>query len=239
MLSEISGRMPQLLSGAWITVQLTVYSAAVGIIIALIVGLLGNSSYGWARAIARVYVEVFRGLAVLILMFWFFYSLPLLGFRLAPMFAGVLALGLNAGAYGAEVVRGAILAVPTAQYEATIALNFSTVQRLRRVIIPQAWAAMLPPLTNLLIQLLKGTALASLITITELSKVADNWRGNTGDSALAYGTSLVFYFVIAQILVAFMRWLERRANRKLGRAAPSRRERRATVPTGLPAGGGA
>lgn len=225
MFSEISERMPQLLDGAWITVQLTVYSAAVGLVIALIFGLMGTSSHAWARRVSRVYVEIFRGLAVLILMYWFFYSLPLLGFRLEPMVAGVAALGLNAGAYGAEVVRGAILAVPKAQYEATIALNFSTAQRLRKVIIPQAWAAMIPPLTNLLIQLLKGTALVSLITIVDLSKVADNWRGNSGDSALAYGVSLVFYFVIAQVFVLFMRWLERRANRKLGRSPGPRRPR--------------
>ena len=238
MFSEIVQRMPQLLSGSWITVQLTVYSAVVGIVIALVFGLMGTSAHAWARRVSRVYVEIFRGLAVLILMYWFFYSLPLLGFRLDPMFAGVLALGLNVGAYGAEVVRGAILAVPKAQYEATIALNFSTAQRLRRVIIPQAWAAMIPPLTNLLIQLLKGTALVSLITIVDLSKVADNWRGNTGDSALAYGTSLVFYFVIAQILVLFMRWLERRANRRLGRTTPSRRQER-ILPAEVPTGGGA
>lgn len=231
MISEITQRMPQLLSGSWITIQLTVYSAAVGIVVALIFGLLGTSSQAWARAIARVYVEIFRGLAVLIIMYWFFYSLPLLGFRLAPMFAGVLALGLNAGAYGAEVVRGAILAVPKAQYEATIALNFSTAQRLRRVIIPQAWAAMIPPLTNVLIQLLKGTALVSLITIVDLAKVADNWRGNSGDSSLAYFTSLVFYFVIAQVFVLLMRYLERRANRRLGRTAARARRPVTAEPT--------
>jgi len=236
MFAEIADRMPQLLSGTWITLQLTVYSAAVGIVLALVFGLMGTSAHAWVRRVARVYVEIFRGLAVLILMFWFLYSLPLLGLRLEPMFAGVLALSLNIGAYGAEVVRGAILAVPKPQYEATIALNFTTAQRLRRVIIPQAWAAMLPPLTNLLIQLLKGTSLVSLITIVDLSKVADNWRGNTGNSALAYGVSLVFYFVIAQILVLIMRWLERRANRRLGRATPSRRAERATLPA---AGGGA
>ena len=232
MFSEIAEWMPQLLSGSWMTIQLTVYSAAAGIVLALVFGLLGTSEHAWARCVARVYVEIFRGLAVLILMYWFLYSLPLLGFRLEPMVAGVTALSLNVGAYGAEVVRGAILAVPAAQYEAAVALNFSTAQRLRRVIIPQAWAAMLPPLTNLLIQLLKGTSLVYLITIVDLSRAADNWRGNTGDSALAYGVSLVFYFVIAQVLVLFMRWLERGANRRLGRATPSRRAQRATLPAG-------
>lgn len=238
MLDEITQRLPQLLAGTWITVQLTVYSAAIGLLIAVPVGLMGLSGRAWVRGVARAYVEVFRGLAVLILMFWFFYSLPLLGLRLAPMFAGVLALGLNAGAYGAEVVRGAVRAVARPQYEAAVALNFSAAQRMRLVIFPQAWAAMLPSLTNLLVQLIKGTALVSLITIVDVMAVADQWRGNSGNSALAYGTSLVLYYVITQIFVQLMRHLERRANRRLGRTGPARRERTVAVPAGLPGGGG-
>jgi polar amino acid transport system permease protein len=80
----------------------------------------------------------------------------------------ILALGLNVGAYGAEVVRGAVSAVPRGQWEATVALNMSRAQALRRIILPQAFVAMIPPWGNLFIELLKATALVSLITISDL-----------------------------------------------------------------------
>lgn len=219
-MSDIIDRLPALLGGAWITVQITVYGSVLAVILAFLAGMMGTARNVVLRGIARVYVEFFRGAAALILMYWFFYALPLVGFRFTPIVAAALALGLNVGGYGAEVVRGAILSVPRAQYEATVALNFSTWQRMRRVIVPQAWAAMIPPLTNLLVQLMKGTALVSLITITDLTQVAKNWRGNSGNSALAFGVALIIYFVIAQVIVLFMRYLERRANIRLGRKVP-------------------
>ncbi|WP_309239920.1 ABC transporter permease subunit [Actinomadura sp. J1-007] len=114
-----------LLKGAWVTVQLTLEGSALALVLALFFGLVGTSRLRAVRALNRVYVEFFRGTATLVLMYWFFYSLPLVGFRLTPMFAAVLSLGLNVGAYGAEVVRGSINAVPKAQYEATVALNFT------------------------------------------------------------------------------------------------------------------
>lgn len=217
MLDEITQRLPQLLAGTWITVQLTVYSAVIGLLIAVAVGLMGLSGRAWVRGVARAYVEVFRGLAVLILMFWFFYSLPLLGLRLAPMFAGVLALGLNAGAYGAEVVRGAVLAVPRPQYEAAVALNFSAAQRMRLVILPQAWVGMIPPFNNLLIQLLKCTPLLSLVTIADLTFEGQQLRGATGESEMAYLFLLVVYFVLAYLFTLVMNALESVAKAKLGR----------------------
>lgn len=231
MLDEITQRLPQLLAGTWITVQLTVYSAAIGLLIAVPVGLMGLSGRAWVRGIARAYVEVFRGLAVLILMFWFFYSLPLLGLRLAPMFAGVLALGLNAGAYGAEVVRGSVNAVPRPQYEATIALNMTTYQRLRRVLLPQAIALMLPAFGNLLIELMKGSAVVSLISIADVTYAAKNVRDSTGQTAAAFLVALVLYFVVAQVLQLIVRYLERRSDIMLGR----RPRRRAAAPGALEA----
>ena len=112
--------------GDWLTLQLTVYGSGVALALALVFGLAGTSRHAWIRVLNRVYVEFFRGTATLVLLFWFFYALPLVGIRLnSTMVAAVLALGLNIGAYGAEVVRGSIKAVPKAQFEATVALNFT------------------------------------------------------------------------------------------------------------------
>lgn len=217
-MSAVTDALPLLLRGAWLTVQLTVYGAALALVLALAAGLMSVSQSHAARAVGRVYVEFFRGTASLVLMFWLFYALPLVGFRLAAMFAGVLALGLNVGAYGAEVVRGAINAVPRTQIEATVALNMRPAQRMRLVILPQAVAMMLPSFCNLLIELLKGTAVVSLISLSDLTFRAQQIRGATGETAVAFGLALVMYFVISQVLVAGMHAAERRANAMLGRA---------------------
>jgi polar amino acid transport system permease protein len=216
--SVVSDALPLLLRGAWVTIQLTVLGAALALVLALSAGLMGVARNRVLRAVGRVYVEFFRGTATLVLMYWLFFALPLVGFRLAAMFAGVLALGLNIGAYGAEVVRGAIKAVPAAQIEATVALSMTRAHRMRLVILPQSVPMMLPAFGNLLIELLKGTAVVSLISLTDLTFRAQQVRGATGETAVAFGLALVMYFVIAQILTLGVRMAERRANAMLGRA---------------------
>jgi polar amino acid transport system permease protein len=215
--SDVLSSYPLLLRGAWVTIQLTLYGSALALVLAFVFGLMGNARSAWVRAVGRVYVEFFRGTATLVLMYWFFYALPLIGARFAPMFAAVLALGLNVGAYGAEVVRGAVKAVPREQYEATVALNMRPSQRLRRVLLPQAVALMLPPFGNLLIELMKGSAVVSLISIADLMLRAQQLRQSTGQTTAVFLVILVMYFVIAQVLQLLVRYLERRADIMLGR----------------------
>jgi polar amino acid transport system permease protein len=215
--SDVLSSYPLLLRGAWVTVQLTLYGSALAVVLAFVFGLVGTARSRWLRALGRVYVEFFRGTATLVLMYWFFYALPLVGFRFTPMLAAVLALGLNVGAYGAEVVRGSIGAVPKAQYEATVALNMRPAQRLRRVILPQAVALMLPPFGNLLIELMKGSAVVSLISIADLMLRAQQLRQSTGQTTAVFLVILVIYFVIAQVLQLLVRYAERRVDIMLGR----------------------
>lgn len=220
--------LPLYLNGAWYTLLITVGGCALAFVISMVVGIVGSLANPVARAAATVYVEVFRGVAALVLMFWLFYAMPLVtGYRLEPVFAAILALGLNVGAYGAENVRGAIKAVPRAQYEATVALSFGPVQRMRRVILPQAWAQMLPTFGNLIIELMKGSAVVSLIAVADLTFVAQQLRTFTGQTLLAFASALVMYFIIAQVFAFLMRLAERSANRRLGRLP--QRERRATA----------
>ncbi|GAA1570641.1 ectoine/hydroxyectoine ABC transporter permease subunit EhuC [Actinomadura kijaniata] len=232
-MSEVLDSYPQLLQGAWITVQITVLGAVLALVLALAFGVAGAARPVWMRAVNRLYVEFFRGAAALVLMYWLFYSLPLVGLRFTPMAAAVLALGLNYGAYGAEVVRGSINAVPKAQYEAAVALNLRPAQRMRRVILPQAVALMLPPFGNLLIELMKATAVVSLVTIADLTFRAQQIQANTGETAATYALVLVVYFVIAQVLQRLVRLLERRTERMLGR----RPRRGALREVPAPAGG--
>jgi polar amino acid transport system permease protein len=208
-----------LFKGAWITVQLMVYSAALAAAVAFGIGMARTSRLWIVRFLSGVYVEFFRGTSALVLMFWLFFALPLLGWQLAGMWAGTLALGLSYGAYGSEVVRGALQSVPAAQREAAVALNFTPWQRMRKVILPQAVPEMMPPFNNLLIELLKGTALASLLSIGELTFEAKLARLSTGESAQVYGIILVMYFVIAFVVTRVMRLLERRAKASIGQTS--------------------
>lgn len=203
--------LPPLFQGAAVTLQVTVLSMIVAFVLSFAAGFARLSRIKSIRLVSSVYVEVFRGTSLLVQLFWLFFALPLLGIELTALVAGVMALGLNYGAYGSEVVRSAILAVPQGQTEASIALNMSPWLRMRRVILPQAMAIMLPSFGNLAIELLKGTSLISLITMADLTYQGMILR--TFDSSRTFeifGLILVMYFVMAYPLTLVMRWLERR-----------------------------
>lgn len=216
-LEALQRALPHLLDGLLITVELTVGGALLAFAIAIGLGLLARFENILLRGFARTVIEVFRGTSLLVQLFFLFFVLPLPPFNLElpPVIVGILGLGLNYGAYGAEVVRGSINSVARGQWEATTALSLSRTQRMWRVIFPQAWALMIPSLTNLLIQLLKGTAVVYLITIVDLTAQLNKLRIDT-DVFFAYSLGLVVYFVIAYILTFAMNALEARAKHRLG-----------------------
>jgi len=210
---------PQLADGAMTTAMQTVLAAALAIAIALIMGLMRLSHNRLVYGIATVYIELFRGTSLLVQIYWIFFVLPLFGLTLEKFTAGYIAVGMNLGAYGAELVRGGILSVPKGQWEAAIALSMSPAKRMRRIILPQAFLNMLPPWGNLLIELLKGTALVALISVTDLMFVARKINGSTYLSAQAFGSALIIYYIMSRsVITPFMRWLELVMARKLGRA---------------------
>ncbi|MEU8698075.1 ectoine/hydroxyectoine ABC transporter permease subunit EhuC [Streptomyces sp. NPDC048680] len=209
--------LPQVRSGLWVTLEATILGALLALVLSFVLGLMSISRLLLSRGVSRVVVEFFRGTSLYVQLFWFYYAMPpLTGYELSPLLCGVLAFGLNYGAYGAEVVRGAINSVPRAQYEATIALNMTPLHRMRKVILPQAWVQMLPSLTNLLIQLLKCTPLLWLISAADLMTAVEKLRSRTGETLTAYVTLLACYFVLAYALTLLMNLLERSAKRRLG-----------------------
>ncbi|MGE0502096.1 MAG: ectoine/hydroxyectoine ABC transporter permease subunit EhuC [Rhizobiaceae bacterium] len=209
----------RILSGTLVTLVLTVLSALLAVAIALAAGLMRMAPNALVRGAATVYIEIFRGTSLLVQLYWIFFVLPLFGITLEKFTAGFVAVGMNLGAYGAELVRGAILAVPKGQWEASLALNMSPAKRMRRVILPQALIIMLPSWGNLMIELLKGTALVALIAVADLMFQVKQINGTTFLSAESFGTALIIYYVIARFMVTpFMRWLERIMQRRLGRA---------------------
>lgn len=210
----MSATLELLLQGLWVTLVLTLLAALLGAALGLGAGLMRLSRDPILRGAARLYVELFRGTSALVQLYFVYFALPLLaGVELSAMQAAVLVLGCNTGAYAAEVVRAGLLAVPREQDESALSLGLTLPQSVRHVLLPQALPAMIPPLSNLLIELLKATAIVSLITLQDLTFAADLIRADTLQTGAVYGAALVLYFVVARALGLAMGALERRAAR--------------------------
>lgn len=201
--------LPALLRGLLVTAQLALGGIALCIVLSFLAGLGRVSRAAPVRWIALAYIEVFRGTSALVQLFWFFFVLPHFGVNLSPFATGVIVLGLNAGAYGAEVVRGAVQSVPQEQWEACTALNLTRFQSMTRVIIPQAVISMIPPFGNIFIELLKNTALVSMVSLTELTFAAKLIRDDTLQTGIVFGMTLVLYFMASLLVTAAMRGLEK------------------------------
>jgi polar amino acid transport system permease protein len=204
-----------ILAGAAVTVQLTIGGCAVALLAAFTSGLSLLSKRGVVRGVARTYVEFFRGTSVFVQLFWAYFVLPIFGLDISAIQASILALGLNGGAYGAEVVRAGIKAVGRDQRDACVALNLTRWQSMRSIILPQAVAVMLPSFGNLSIEIMKGTAAASLISVSEMTFQAQLVRSQTGVTAFPFLTIFCTYFLVASALASCVQLLERRMRRGL------------------------
>ncbi|WP_300344583.1 amino acid ABC transporter permease [Nesterenkonia sp.] len=230
-LSDFSDR---LIDGLLTTIQLTLLGGALAFVVAVALGLMAGAPSLWLRGPARVLIEFFRGISLLVLLFWMVYVLPLFwmanpdlpgeGLVRNTFLIGVVALGINYGAYGAEAVRASLTTVSQGQWEATTALSMSWPHKMRRIIFPQAWALMLPSLANLWVHLLKGSAIVYILPgVNDFTFELNNLRRPTDIWFSHALVGLVTYFVLALILTIFMQALEARAKHKLGRG-PSLKE---------------
>ncbi|HLS73246.1 MAG TPA: amino acid ABC transporter permease [Actinomycetaceae bacterium] len=222
----LSTLWPQFVDGIIVTLQLTIGGSVLAFALAAILGLAARHDNIVVRGGARTVIEFFRGTSLLVQLFWFFYVVPLFfpdlfdNQQVAGMATAILALGLNYGAYGAEVVRGAINAVPKGQWEASVALSLSPRRRMFRIVWPQAWAIMIPSLSNLGIMLLKGTAVAFVVFQHDITYVSRILQQRTNDTFFSFGTGMVMYFLIAYILVLIANAAEIRAKNRLGTGPP-------------------
>jgi polar amino acid transport system permease protein len=210
-----SGYIGLILQGALVTIELTIFGCALALVVAFAAGLGRLSRHWYLRWLATAYIEFFRGTSIFVQLFWAYFVLPLLGFPLEPLQAAILALGLNVGAYGAEVVRGAIRSIGRTQYEACLACNLTRYQTMRYVILPQAFVLMLPTFGNNAIELLKGTAVVSLISLADMTFQAQVVRAQTGSTAVPFLTILILYFLMASAIATSVRRLERHLSQGL------------------------
>ncbi|MSR31141.1 MAG: transporter substrate-binding domain-containing protein [Gemmataceae bacterium] len=170
--------LPLLLEGAWVTAQLTVWSFALALILALPLALARMHGPGWLKNLALIYIEFFRGIPVLLLLFFLYFGLPgiaeacgwKVSLALSPFAVAAIGLGLNYSAYEAENFRSGIQSVGAGQWEAAASLGMGRATTFRRIILPQAMRSALPSMTNDLVGLFKDTSIASAVALVELNK---------------------------------------------------------------------
>ncbi|MEE2861494.1 MAG: amino acid ABC transporter permease [Paracoccus sp. (in: a-proteobacteria)] len=187
---------PLLLRGLWITLQLGAASIVAGLVLGLGLAMARLYAPGPARFLTRVYIDIFRSIPLLVLLIIVYYALPFVGLRLSPFASAMTALTLVSGAYTAEIFRAGIEAIPKGQFEASAALGLSGRQTMADVVLPQAVRIVIPPLTNNSINVVKDTALASVVAMPDLLKQA------TQAQALAANPTPLI--VAAAIYVAFL-----------------------------------
>ena len=217
--SEMRVFLPAMLRGAVVTVQVSLLSAVLFLVMSFVAGIARDSALLPVRWLAVGYVEVFRGTSLLVQLFWLYFVLPEFGVVLSPMAAGVLGVGLNFGAYGAEIVRGSLAAVPPAQREAAIALNLSEGKRMTRIIIPQAVMVMTPGMTNLTIEMVKATALVSAVTLVDITYASVQQNQLHYRTLEIFLVTVMLYYCLAQFVRFAGAALEDRFTRYLRREA--------------------
>jgi polar amino acid transport system permease protein len=168
----IVSSFPLLLSGLRITLLLGTVSIVAGLVLGLFIALTRIYAVQPFRVIAKIYTDVFRSIPLLVLLIVVYYALPFVGLRLSPFMSAAVALTLVSGAYTAEIFRAGIEAIPYGQFEASQALGLSYRHMMVDVILPQATRIVIPPLTNNCINVIKDTALASVVAMPDLLKQA-------------------------------------------------------------------
>ena len=203
--------LPQLGEGLLYTLLVSVVGLVIGFALGALFGLLRLSRFKVVNAIATIYIEVVRGTPLLVQAIWIFYALPLIiQYTLPPVLAGIIVIGINAGAYIAEIVRGAVQSIEKGQMEAGRSLGMSHHITMLKVIWPQAFKRMIPPLGNQFIISIKDTSLLSVILVPELLRQSRTIASNHFNAVEIYTTVALFYLAITLTLSGILRITEKR-----------------------------
>ena len=200
---------PMLLQGLWITLQLGAASIVAGLVLGLGLAMARLYGPGPLRFVTRLYIDIFRSIPLLVLLIIVYYALPFVGLRLSPFLSAMSALTLVSGAYTAEIFRAGIEAIPKGQFEASAALGLNGRQTMADVILPQAVRIVIPPLTNNSINVVKDTALASVVAMPDLLKQATQAQALAANPTPLI-VAAVIYIAFLWPLVALVTRMERR-----------------------------
>lgn len=211
---------PMLEAGLLYTIPLAIVSFIYGVLIALGVAIIrtipdGGRLIQFLQLLCRIYISIIRGTPMLVQIFIIFYGLPEVGITLEPFPTAIIAFSINIGAYAAESIRAAILAVPKGQWEASYTIGMNYRQAFFRTIMPQALRISVPSLSNTFISTVKDTSLASLVLVAELFRVAQNITAVNYEFILIYSEAALIYWIFCFILSLLQNRLEMRLSRHL------------------------
>ena len=202
--------LPELLLGFRTTVVLSLLSMGLGVGLGTVLAVLRLLPVAVVRVVARLVIEFFRNVPILIQLFFYYFGLPRIGISLSAFTCALLGLSLYSGVYIAEAIRAGVLAVGHGQMEAALAGGLSRLQALRHVVLPQAVRIVIPPLTNLLVFTIKTSALASAITVEEVMYASEVVESATFRTFEIFTAAAAFYLLLTIPLGGASRWLERR-----------------------------
>ena len=213
---------PRLLDGAWLTLELVLISGLIGIALAIPLALMRASDKTWVKAMPFAYIYFFRGTPLLVQIFLVYYGAsqfdairesilwPILK---EPYWCAIIAFSLNTAAYSAELFRSAIQAIPVGEVEAAEAIGMSKPVQIRRIILPRAFGIALPAYGNEVILMLKGSALASTITLLDLTGMARTIIARTYTPLEMFLAAGMVYLALSALVIALFRGLEYYFNR--------------------------
>lgn len=206
-MNKILDTFIELLKYTGITVELTLAGITIGVFIGLFLAVGRLSKNKIFKGLAGIYIWIFRGTPLLMQLFFIYYALPMMSdyLRFPQLVAAIIALSLNSGAYLAEIMRAAILSIDKGQMEASKALGMTYTQAMRRIIIPQSYRRLIPPIGNEVIMLLKDSALVSTIAVTELLRRSIQILNNTGDPIIFLYPAAIYLFLTSILTFVFQK----------------------------------
>ena len=203
--------LPGFLFATWLTIRISVLVILLSWVCGLIAALGKRSRWRIFRYPSELYIWFVRGTPAMIQIFAVYFGLPQFGVTMSPFVAGVVTLGVNSGAYVAEIIRGGLIAIPRGQYESPLALGLSSAQAFRRIILPQVTRIILPAITNEAVATLKNTSLLSVITVVELTFHAQIVIARTFQPFPFYILAALIYLLLTTLLTRLSAWLEARS----------------------------
>jgi polar amino acid transport system permease protein len=206
--SLVQPYIPFLLKASIITLEISILSLLLGLIMGIIIVIMKISKYKSLTWFADFYIWTLRGTPLLVQVFLVYFGLPQIGIEVSPFIASVFALGINAGAYIAEILRGGILSIPNGQMEAAQSLGLSYPTIMRRIILPQAFRVSIPAIGNESITLLKDSSLASLVTVSELMMTSQRFASTNYAFIEFYITAAVLYLMMTTVFTFVLRKIE-------------------------------
>lgn len=201
---------PYVLSGIWYTLLIAIVSMVVGLIIGFFIALARTSNLLFLQWPARLYISFMRGVPILVILFLLYFGFPVIGVEFTAMQAALIGFSLNSAAYMAEILRSSLSSVDIGQWESSKALGLTYWQSMRRIILPQSVRIAVPPLSNVLMDLIKASSLAAMITVPEMFQKARSVGAREYDLLTLLILVALIYWAICSVMTVLQNYLEKR-----------------------------